>query len=314
MITIHNISEMIAFYTSLGGERKQTQNGFCYLFPSQNSYVKFWGDLNGFSLSDANFTYKEDAVIRSQFSERYIGIGLSEEGSVETYTEKKKTIQLGVGVNCFVFDSPIPFFMRVKGGECLKFKGLYFQERFFLENKIPLYDSFWQDAKNTIHGQTLHTPELTSIFKKIEQSRLTGAPFATFVRGVGLEAAAILIDLVQKRSSNAPIYLDKNTIKAVENAKELLDKNLQNPPTICELSKRVGVNKNKLQEGFKLTEGKSIATYIRTIRMEKALDLLENKELTMNEIAKSVGYSGISNFYRVFHQTFGSTPAMIQKL
>lgn len=80
MVTIHSIEEMLNFYISLGGLRKDAANGFRYVFPRQHSKVRFWGDLHGFSAADADFTYPKDTIIRSQFSQRYVGIGLSEQG------------------------------------------------------------------------------------------------------------------------------------------------------------------------------------------------------------------------------------------
>lgn len=314
MVTIHSIEEMLNFYISLGGLRKDAANGFRYVFPRQHSKVRFWGDLHGFSAADADFTYPKDTIIRSQFSQRYVGIGLSEQGTVEAYTQRDQTIHFGEGVNCFVFDSPVPFFMKVPGGQRLRFQGLYFQEQFFAENNIPLYDSFWRDAKNTIHGADLHAPELVSIYRRIEQCRLTGLAFDTWLKGFGLEAAGYLIDLVQQLSAQPPVYLDENEIRAVEKAKTILQASLKHPPAVIDLCRKVGVNKNKLQKGFRLTEGKSVAEYVRTLRMERALDLLEDDTLSIQEVAEEVGYNGISNFYAVFRQTFGDTPAAIQKL
>lgn len=314
MVTIHSIEEMLNFYISLGGLRKDAANGFRYVFPRQHSKVRFWGDLHGFSAADADFTYPKDTIIRSQFSQRYVGIGLSEQGTVEAYTQRDQTIHFGEGVNCFVFDSPVPFFMKVPGGQRLRFQGLYFQEQFFAENNIPLYDSFWRDAKNTIHGADLHAPELVSIYRRIEQCRLTGLAFDTWLKGFGLEAAGYLIDLVQQLSAQPPVYLDGNEIRAVEKAKTILQASLKHPPAVIDLCRKVGVNKNKLQKGFRLTEGKSVAEYVRTLRMERALDLLEDDTLSIQDVAEKVGYNGISNFYAVFRQTFGDTPAAIQKL
>lgn len=233
---------------------------------------------------------------------------------MEAYTQRDQTIHFGEGVNCFVFDSPVPFFMKVPGGQRLRFQGLYFQEQFFAENNIPLYDSFWKDAKNTIHGADLHAPELVSIYRRIEQCRLTGLAFDTWLKGFGLEAAGYLIDLVQQLSAQPPVYLDENEIRAVEKAKTILQASLKHPPAVIDLCRKVGVNKNKLQKGFRLTEGKSVAEYVRTLRMERALDLLEDDTLSIQDVAEKVGYNGISNFYAVFRQTFGDTPAAIQKL
>ena len=314
MVTIRSIDELFNFYISLGGIRKNTENGFRYIFPRQNSKVRFWGDLHGFSAADADFTYLHDTVFRSQFSQRYVGIGLSEQGKVEVYAQKSQPLLFGESVNCFVFDSPVPFFMKVSGGQRLRFQGLYFQEQFFAENNIPLYDSFWRDAKNTIHGADLHAPELVSIYRRIEQCRLTGFAFDTWLKGLGLEAAGYLIDLVQQLSAQPPVYLEENEIRAVEKAKTILQASLKHPPAVIDLCRKVGVNKNKLQKGFRLTEGKSVAEYVRTLRMERALDLLEDDTLSIQDVAEKVGYNGISNFYAVFRQTFGDTPAAIQKL
>lgn len=314
MITIHSIDEMLNYYASLGGVRKDSANGFRYVFPQHRSAVRFWGELHGFSAADADFTYPQDTIVRTQFNQRYVGIGLSEQGKVETYTQKKHMLHFGEGVNCFVFDSPVPFFMKISGGQRLRFQGLYFQEAFFIENHIPLYDSFWRDAKNTINGTDLHAPELTLIYHRIEQCRLTGSAFQIWLKGLGLEAAGYLIDLVQQLSSQSPVYLDESETHAVEIAKAIIKANLKDEPTILEICKEVGINKNKLQQGFRLTEGKSIAEYIRTLRMERALDLLEKNTLSIQDISEEIGYRGISNFYAVFHRTFGDTPAAIQKL
>lgn len=314
MVTIRNIDELFNFYISLGGIRKSTENGFLYIFPKQNAKIRFWGDLHGFSAADADFTCPHDTVVRSQFSRRYIGIGLSEQGQVKVYAQKNQPLLFGERVNCFVFDSPVPFFMKIFGGQRLRFQGLYFQEAFFKENSIPLYDSFWRDAKNTIHGADLHAPKLVSISRRIEQCRLTGIAFDTWMKGLGMEAAGYLIDLVQRLSAQPPVCLDEHEIRAVEKAKAILQASLKHPPAVMDLCKKVGVNKNKLQKGFRLTEGKSVAAYIRTLRMERALNLLEDDALSIQAVAEAVGYNGISNFYAVFRQTFGDTPAAIQKL
>ena len=74
------------------------------------------------------------------------------------------------------------------------------------------------------------------------------------------------------------------------------------------------MNKNKLQKAFQLTEGKSIGEYVRTLRMEQALELLEQSNMTVQEIAAAIGYHGVSNFYHAFQQKFGSTPQAVRDM
>ena len=131
--------------------------------------------------------------------------------------------------------------MKISGGQRLRFRGLYFQEEFFTDNQIPLYDSFWRDAKNTINGSDLHAPELVSIYRRVEQCNMTGLGFDTWLKGIGLEAAGHLISLVQQLSQQQPVYLDNGEIHAVEQAKKIIETNLKHTPTILEICKKVGV-------------------------------------------------------------------------
>ena len=69
----------------------------------------------------------------------------------------------------------------------------------------------------------------------------------------------------------------------------------------------VALNKNKLQKAFQLTVGISIREYFRALRMELALEPFEKSDMSTGNIAKAVGYHGVSNFYHVFQQRFGET-------
>lgn len=314
MITIHNVDETVLFYGSLGAERKEIGNCTAFTFFDKTSHVHLWGDLRGFCVASVNVVYPKDMVIRSQIQQRYIGISFTEEGQVVSYNRKAKVRESRNGIDCYVFNSPVPLFIKISGGQRLRFRGIYFQESFFRENNVALYDSFWEDAKRSLAFNELHSPELLSIYQRIEKCPLTGEAFRLWMRGQGLAAAGYLLDLVQKYTSAPPVYLSEDEIAAVLQAKRLIKENIDSVPTILELSKRVALNKNKLQKAFQLTEGKSVGEYIRTLRMERALELLEKSDLNTSEIAKAVGYHGVSNFYHAFQQKFGETPQTVRVL
>lgn len=229
-----------------------------------------------------------------------------------SYNRKSEMRESSNGIDCYVFNSPVPLFMKITGGQRLRFRGMYFQESFFQENNISLYDSFWKDAKRSLTCNEIHSPELLSIYQRIEKCPLTGEAFQLWMRGQGLAVAGYLLDLVQKYTSAPPVYLSEDEIAAVLQAKKLIQEHIGNVPTILDLCKSVALNKNKLQKAFQLTEGKSIGEYIRTLRMERALELLEKSDMSTTEIAKAVGYHGVSNFYHAFQQKFGETPQTIR--
>ena len=54
--------------------------------------------------------------------------------------------------------------------------------------------------------------------------------------------------------------------------------------------------------------GQSFTDVLRTLKMNKAMELLNNTPLKVSEIAEAVGYVSVDHFSRTFRRTFGVTP------
>jgi len=102
-------------------------------------------------------------------------------------------------------------------------------------------------------------------------------------------------------------------IEALNLAKEILLNNMQNPPSLTELSKLVKLNEFKLKMGFNKFFGISPYKYLHEQKMQKAKKLLEKGELNATEIALEVGYKYIHSFSKAFTQRFGMSPKSIMK-
>lgn len=104
------------------------------------------------------------------------------------------------------------------------------------------------------------------------------------------------------------ISLTASDIGAIKKAHDILSENISNPPTIRSLSKIVFLNEQKLKAGFILIYHMSINEYTISMRMAMAETLLSTTELTIEEIAKKVGYNYSSNFSKMFKKIHGKTP------
>lgn len=91
-------------------------------------------------------------------------------------------------------------------------------------------------------------------------------------------------------------------------AKEILHKELQNPPTIKQLSRMVLLNELKLKQGFKKYFGTTIRNYLIKIRMEAAYSMMLDKNILIFEVALQLGYKDTSHFINTFKKYFGYTP------
>ncbi len=158
-----------------------------------------------------------------------------------SYNRKSEMRKSRNGIDCYVFNSPVPLFMKISGGSDSGFGECIFRNLFFEKIMCLFMTAFWEDAKQSLTCNEIHSPELLSVYRRIENCPLAG-------------------------------------------------------------------------DAFQLTEGKSIGEYIRALRMELALELLEKSDMSTGDIANAVGYHGVSNFYHIFQQRFGETPQAVRVL
>ncbi len=84
--------------------------------------------------------------------------------------------------------------------------------------------------------------------------------------------------------------------------------NLDKRLTIEELSHRFLINPTTLKATFKEMYGSSVAAHIKAHRMEKAAELLRETEMSISEIAYSVGYESQSKFSEAFKTFYHILP------
>jgi AraC-like DNA-binding protein len=96
-------------------------------------------------------------------------------------------------------------------------------------------------------------------------------------------------------------------------AQDILSKEFRNPPSVEELSKRVGTNQFKLKKLFHHFFNNTPYGLLLEIRMNNAYQLLESKQCQVSVAADLVGYSHASNFSAAFIKHFGVSPKAIAK-
>jgi len=99
----------------------------------------------------------------------------------------------------------------------------------------------------------------------------------------------------------------------IRQARQFLVENLTNPPTITRLSRLVAINENKLKKGFREIFGKSIYNYLLSHRIEKSIGLMEDDQLSLDEIAGEIGYGDSAHFSRAFKKVKGMPPGQYRK-
>ena len=95
-------------------------------------------------------------------------------------------------------------------------------------------------------------------------------------------------------------------------AKHILLDNIDNPPSLSEISKQIGLNTFKLKKGFKEFFGVPVFKYLQNERLTLAHKMIRNQDATVQEAAWHVGYDSLSSFSNAFEKKFGYRPSQIK--
>lgn len=88
---------------------------------------------------------------------------------------------------------------------------------------------------------------------------------------------------------------------------------LSEPATLDSLGKIFGAGRYSLIRMFRRETGKTPVNFMISLRLEKAVNLLNHSDMSIGEIASSCAYSSPSHFASEFRKHFGMTPREFRK-
>jgi signal transduction histidine kinase/DNA-binding response OmpR family regulator/ligand-binding sensor domain-containing protein len=83
--------------------------------------------------------------------------------------------------------------------------------------------------------------------------------------------------------------------------------------TVEELGREVGMSRSQLHRKLVALTNQAPNEFIRSMRLQRAMDLLKKDSGTVSEIAYGVGFSDPSYFSKLFHHQFGVRPSEVRK-
>jgi len=120
-------------------------------------------------------------------------------------------------------------------------------------------------------------------------------------------AEHLLIEVFEKFLRN---QRSKKVPSWAKELKEIIQDQIDTSITLKQLSKHLDINPAYLSREFsKYFDNLSFGDYIRKLRIEKAIDYLNNSAYTLTKIAYLTGFSDQSHFTRIFKKYMGVSPS-----
>ena len=119
--------------------------------------------------------------------------------------------------------------------------------------------------------------------------------------------------LSHRNFANILVHIRDSDILQLQQVELALQQHLfKDFPSIKELARIAGMSESKLKLLFRQVYNKSPFAYFQSLRMQKAMQLLDSRNLSVKEVAVQFVYINVSHFSAAFKKEFGILPGKIK--
>lgn len=158
------------------------------------------------------------------------------------------------------------------------------------------------------------TAEMRQILGQLKECTYQGMLKRLFVEAKVVELLTLQISQI---SAVYPVRkaLKKQDIDKLNEVKDLLENSIHTSYSIEELARLAGINRTKLQHGFKELFGTTIFGFITDRRLEEARRRIQESggETSIAEIASLTGYKNPQHFTAAFKRKYGYLPREVRR-
>lgn len=167
-----------------------------------------------------------------------------------------------------------------------------------------------------VYARSVDTqPRMATVLQQIWHCPYQGIVKRSYLESKAIELMALVLDheVAIQQGEVKTIMLKPEQLERVHYAKEILLRDLSNPPSLVELARQVGLNDFLLKQGFRQAFGTTVFGELQAYRLETAKKVLAEQDISVTEVARLVGYANARSFARAFRRKFGVGPKAYQK-
>lgn len=125
--------------------------------------------------------------------------------------------------------------------------------------------------------------------------------------------AFALREIAARENPGTPGWHHAIADRPIRQVLTLMHGNLGHGWTLEDLGRQVGLSRSALAERFRSAMGDTPLNHLRTLRMQKAMQLLSETRQTLEQVAQAVGYQDAFGFSKVFKRTTGQAPRQFRE-
>lgn len=255
--------------------------------------------------------FDRQIVCFSFYGSGNVDLTVNYEGGPRTYTNTK-----GLAIS-FAADKGVEFIHTISASQPLNcicvyatIPNLLNRPEYEVDTFVTHVPELLEPKESYVEGPAFYmSPDMLSAVDKIFNTRYQGATRLMFIRSQVMELLSHFFAIAAGQCHIKP----SGAADKLFQVKEILERSMDAPPSLQELSRMIGLNSSRLKKDFREMFGMPVFKYLQQERLGKAHSLLTTTDKSIQEVAWFVGYDSLSSFSSAFLKKFGIRPSEVRK-
>lgn len=184
------------------------------------------------------------------------------------------------------------------------------------ETLLSLLDSYDKEIMGHLHVGKFNL-EIGELIKKLEEAKYANSLSSlSFYNGVSHMILAKQIEQFQRdleKGLRPATTLLKRELEMISEVTDYINNYPEADHSINAIASKSGLSPSKLQLGFKFMHDTTLGDYIRSVRLNKAEELIRNTDLNISQVVYSIGFTSRSYFCKIFKKKYNCSPKTYKK-
>lgn len=231
------------------------------------------------------------------------------------YKENQMDIGEGLENGASLYNSYSPQNIILKKGKSIKWLAVHIP----IDRWLEFTESKWDVLNKIIENKnpwTLFesmTPQFSKLIKDIFALSKLDLGRKAFTVSKSIELVTYFLIQLQRRSQDdESLGIPDVEISKLVAVREMLAKNIEEPPSMNVLSQSFAMSEAKLRSNFKKMFGMPPYQFVLRERLNEAHRLLVSTNRSLTDIALSLGFNDQSHFTKSFKNTFDYLPSSLR--
>lgn len=247
----------------------------------------------------------------SEIEEEYFEISQFETDSSYFKVGGRNVKQVDKGICCYA-NTRKAAYAFCESNKPTRFTKVIITKKYFDSFLEDRFGNAYETSKNALDFllENPNSPELNFVFQQIKDCPAVGNTRNLYMEGKVIEILSLITNTIEmkKNRPHISVKLDRKDKRSLNKVITFMKHNLSSYPSIEELSKIANMSCSRFQMAFRQVYGTTVYEYLKVMRMNYALLLLQDTDDKIYHIALKVGYKNAGHFAKIFKSTFKMSP------